>query len=198
MSSSAEIVTRACRRLQSIDINEQPSPTLMSHGLAVMSEMVNGWTAKGVNTSTHTITADVVDDSDRVRNVLPDVGEVFIGLNVSGTGIPANATVKEVLTDRSFRLDLDATASAGATTLTFAFLPVPAKYEGAMVALLAMRLKGDLGISLSGDVYADLKQDALDGWADILAGYLPDRKAKFDREIAIPATAYDIDADIAV
>jgi hypothetical protein len=198
MTDSADIVTRAFRRLQAIDIMEQPSAAEMSHGLNLMGEMVNGWTARGVNTTTHTVTGTVVDASARIREVQPDTGEILIGLNVSGTGIPANTTVKEVVTDHSFQLSADATANGSDITLTFAFLPVPAKYEGAMVALLAMRLKGDMGISLPADVYMDLKQDAVDGWADILCGYFPDRKVKFDRNIAIPAGTWDIDADIQV
>jgi hypothetical protein len=122
----------------------------------------------------------------------------LIGFAVSGTGIPADATIKAVLTDRSFQLNTEATASAGATALTFDFLPVPVKYEGAVVALLAMRIKGDMGISLPPDVYADLKRDADDGWNGILAGYLPDRKARFDRNIAVPAGTWDIDSDVFV
>lgn len=187
MADSQVIVTRAFRRLQAIDITEQPSAAEMTHGLALLSEMINGWGAKGINSAPQAVTADVVSGSDRIRNVLPDTGELLIGVSVSGTGIPADATIRAVLTDTSFQLSTEATADAAATTLTFDFLPVPVKYEGAVVALLAVRLSEDLGLPVS----AKLQMDSAEGWADILAGYLPDRKAQFDRALAAPAGIWD-------
>lgn len=194
MSNSAQIVTRAFRRLQAIDITEQPSAAEMTHGLDVMSEMVNGWGGKGINTATFTIEGTTVADSDRIRDVSPDTLDIMIGHNVAGTGIPANATVTEIITDKSFKMSDDATLSGSEITVTFTFLPGPAKYEGAMVALLAVRLSEDLGLPVS----AKLQMDSEEGWRDILAGYLPDRKARFDRNIAVPAGTWDIDSDVFV
>jgi hypothetical protein len=198
MSDSAQIVTRAFRRLQAIDINEQPSAAEMTHGLAVMTEMINGWQAKGIVTQDFTLVGDVVSGSDIVRNLTTDATKVMVNHNVSGTGIAAGTRVLQVLANRSIQLDTAATADAGAATLTFSFLTAPAQFEEGLVALLAMRLKGDMGISLPSDIYADLKTDAEDGWNGILAGYLPDRKARFDRSIAVPAGTWDIDSDVFV
>lgn len=198
MSDANVLVTRAYRRLQAIDINEQPSEAEMSHGLAVMSEMVNGWQSKGLTTQTFTLVGDLVEDSPRVRSLTTDAAKVMVNLNVSGTGVPDGARVKQVLTDRSLELDQDADSSQGAVTLTFAFLPMPVEHEQGLVAMLALRLKGDMGISLPADQYADLKDDAAEGWAGILASYTPDRKSRFDRNIAVPAGSWDIDSDIFV
>lgn len=188
MSDAAVLVTRSYRRLQAIDINEQPSESEMTHGLAVMSEMVNGWSANGVTAETFTLVGDVVSGSALVRNLTSSARSLLIGLNVEGTGIPDGASVVEVVADRQFRLSAPATADAGAGTLTFEFLPMPVKYEGALVALLAVRLSEDVGKPVS----AKLAMDAVDGWASILAGYIPDRKAAFDRALAAPAGAWDI------
>jgi len=191
MSDSADIVTRALRRLQAIDINEQPSASEMSHALNVMGEMVNGWTAKGINTTTQTLVGDVVSGDDRVRNITTDTSSILRNLTVTGTGIPTNAIVKEVITDTVFQLSAVATANAGAATLTFAFLPIAAAYEGALVALLAVRLSEDLGLPVS----AKLQMDSVEGWSDLLSGYFPDRKVKFDRSIAAPAGLWDANTD---
>ncbi len=192
MAEASEIVTRAFRRLQAIDINEQPSAAEMTHGLAVMSEMVNGWGRQGIVTATQTITGNVTDDNDVVSGILPDTGNLLRGHNISGTGIAANTTIKDVLSDKSIRLSTDGTISGSAVSLTIAFLPVPASHEGAMVALLAVRLSEDLGLPVS----ARLDSDAREGWSDLLAAYMPDRKAKFDRALALPAGTWDIEQDL--
>ena len=182
MSNTQTIVTRALRRLQAIDINEQPSESEMTHAISVLSEMVNGWSSRGIPTDTQTLVGDITNGDDVVKNV-DDVTTVVIGLAISGTGIPANAAVKAVLTPTSFQMNADATANGAGTSLTLQFLPMPAKYEGACVALLAVRLSEDLGLPVS----AKLELDARDGWNAILAGYMPDRRVVFDRALARPA-----------
>lgn len=181
MATAEQLVTRAYRRLQAIDINEEPSDTEMSHALDVMSEMVNGWNGS-VTTQTFTVTGDLTSGDDVVRNV-SDVGDIMIGLNVSGTGIAALTTVKEVQSGNTIRLSLAATSNLGSATLTITFLPIPAQFEGALVALLAVRLSEDIGLPVS----PKLLMDSNGGWADILAGYIPDRKTVYDRGLARPA-----------
>jgi hypothetical protein len=179
MSTAAQLVTRAYRRLQAIDINEEPSDSEMVHGLAVMSEMVNAWTVKGIPTDQQLITGDLAAGDDLVRNV-SDMSGILIGLNVDHAAIPSGAYVKEVLTDTTFRMSQNASSGAGSAQLTITFLPMQVKYEAAAVALLAVRLSEDLGIAVT----PKLLMDANDGWADILAGHIPDRRTVFDRAIA--------------
>src|SRR5262245_9472918 len=102
----------------------------MSHGLAVMSEMVNAWHAKGVSTATFTVTGDLTSGDDLVRNV-SDMSDILIGLNLSGTGVAGGATVKEVVTDDVLRMSQVASSGAAGSTITVEFLPMPVKYEGA-------------------------------------------------------------------
>lgn len=192
MSDASVLVTRAFRRLQAIDINEQPSATEMAHALDVMGEVMNGWDAQGISTGTFSVTGDTVSGSDTIKGV-SDVSKVMIGLNVSGTGIPADTRVKAVLSNTRFQLDDDATVGGGGVALTFDFLPMPEKYEGALVALLAVRLSEDLGLPVS----AKLATDAADGWTTMLAGYIPDRKIRYDRALAVPAGYWDATTDVA-
>ena len=190
MATAQQLVTRALRRLQAIDINEEPSATEMTHGLAVFSEVLNGWGAKGIPTEDQSLVGDLTSGKDIVKR-MDDTGTLVKNLNVSGTGVPANATVKEVITNTSFQLSGNATANGAAATLTFVFLPIAVKYEGAAVALLAIRMKGDWGITLPPELALELERDATDGWASLLAGYTPDRKVQVDRALAPPAGTWD-------
>ncbi len=190
-ATAQELVTRALRRLQAIDIMEEPSASEMTHGLAVFSELINGWTAHGITTETFTLTADTTDDDDTVKQVEEGVDKICIGLNVSGTGIPASTTVRDVITGTMFRISADATADGSDITLTFAFLPMPVRYEGAAVAMLARRLAPDLGLTLA----ADLERDAEAGWAAMLAGYIPDRTAQYDLGLTPAAATWDATTD---
>lgn len=181
MSSAQALVTRAYRRLGAIDINEQPSAAEMTHGLDVMSEMVNGWQSEGISTQTFTRAGDLVDGEKTVKGL--DTTEdsdpsfpIQRGLNVSGTGVSANTVVADVLNATSFVMDSEAIADGADTELTFAFLPMPAALEGALVALLAVRLSEDTGKPVT----AKLQMDADRGWNNILASYLPDRRPAMD------------------
>lgn len=182
MAESREIVTRAFRRLQAIDINEQPSESEMTHGLAVLSEMVNGWASGGIVTETQTLECDVTSGSKIVKG-LDSTANLLVGHRISGTGIPANATIAAVLTATAFEMNVEATADGADVSLTFEFLPMPVKYEGACIALLAVRMSEDVGLPVS----AKLAADADAGWHAILSGYIPDRKTTFDRALAEPA-----------
>lgn len=51
MSSSAQIVARAMRRLGLIDASEDPSAADSSHGLLALDAMIAGWEGDGINVS---------------------------------------------------------------------------------------------------------------------------------------------------
>lgn len=194
MATAQQLVTRAFRRLGAIDIAEEPSDTEMTHGLAVFSEVLNGWASLGIPTEDQTIVADVTDDDDVIDGLQDpyNTDRLGIGLNVAGTGIPASATVKDVLSRTAFKLSADPTATGSDITLTIAFLPMPVRYEGAAVALLAVRLSEDLGLPVS----AKLQKDAEDGWHAILSGYLPDRLTEFDPALSNRMSSYDFESNV--
>jgi hypothetical protein len=108
VSSSAQIVTRALKRLGLVDTAESPSAADAADGVAALNAMLASWEAKGVKVS-------------------PDV-------------------------------------------------PLPAKHEQGVVALLAVRLAPDYGAEASRQV----QMDARDGWLSLQADYISAPLAVFD------------------
>jgi hypothetical protein len=111
MSSSAQIVTRALKRLNLVAPGEDPAAADAEDGLAALNAMLAGWQADGVNVS-------------------PDV-------------------------------------------------PLPAKHEEGVVALLAVRLAPDYGKEASALVYADASK----GMDRLYADYISAPIATFDQAI---------------
>lgn len=179
MSTAQQLVTRAMRRLQAIDILSEPSAAEMTHGLAVLSEIINGWSADGIPTYGFTLTGNLTSGSKWVTDVCPNTDRLVKLLNVSGTGVAASSVISSVDGKYCFKLSSAATADGSGVTLTFAFLPVDVRVEGAIIALLAVRLSEDLGLPVS----AKLQMDADRGWAGILASMLPDRPQQLDAAI---------------
>lgn len=108
MSSSAQIVTRALKRLALVEPGETPSAADAEDGLAALNAMLAGWQADGINVS-------------------PDV-------------------------------------------------PLPAKHEEGVVALLAVRLAPDYGKEAPVQVYADASR----GMDRLYADYIQPPLATFD------------------
>jgi hypothetical protein len=108
VSSSAQIVTRALKRLGLIEPGESPAAADADDGLAALNAMLAGWQADGIDVS-------------------PDV-------------------------------------------------PLPAKYEEGVVAMLAVRLAPDYGKEPSALVFAD----AAKGMTRLEAGYISAPLATFD------------------
>jgi hypothetical protein len=108
MSSSAQIVTRALKRLALVEPGESPAAADAADGLAALNAMLAGWEADGINVS-------------------PDV-------------------------------------------------PLPAKHEEGVTALLAVRLAGDYGKEAGSQVYADART----GMARLEADYISAPLAVFD------------------
>ncbi len=65
MSSSAQIVTRAMRRLRLLDENEDPSAAQSSLGITALNAMIAGWQGDGINVS-----ADVPLPSEHEEGVV--------------------------------------------------------------------------------------------------------------------------------
>jgi hypothetical protein len=111
VSSSAEIVTRALKRLGLVEPGESPAAADAEDGLAALNAMLAGWEADGINVS-------------------PDV-------------------------------------------------PLPAKHEEGVTALLAVRLAPDYGKEPSALVYADASK----GLTRLEADYISAPLATFDHAI---------------
>ena len=182
MATAQDIVTRAFRRLQAIDLNEQPSAAEMTNGLAALSEMVNGWAADGIPTTTQTLTGTTTDDSDIVTN-LDTTKNLARGFNISGTGIASGARIEEIPSLTSIRMTEDATAS-GSVSLTFSITPIDDRHQRAVVAMLAVYMAGDSGYP---DAPPRVVRDAEDGWSAILAHYLQTPQTVYDAALAAPA-----------
>lgn len=119
MSSSAQIVSRALRRLKVIGAGEDPSADDAADGLAALNAMIAGWEADGVKVS----------------------GDV----------------------------------------------PLDARFEEGVVALLAVRLADDFGTSPS----AGVVRDAENGWARLQAAFNHVPLAQFDTALRnMPSQRY--------
>lgn len=176
MATAQDIVTRAFRRLQAIDLNEQPSAAEMTNGLAALSEMVNAWAADGIPTETQALTGTLVDDSPNITDLDTTVN-LAPGHNISGTGVPSGARIKSILSATSVAMTVDATASGSAVALTFALMPIDDRHQKAVVALLAVYMAGDSGYP---DAPPRVVRDAEDGWNAILAHYIQTPTATYD------------------
>lgn len=108
MSSSAQIVTRALRRLKVLGANEDPAAADAADGLAALNAMLAAWQAKGVYVA----------------------GDV----------------------------------------------PLEARFEEGVVALLAVRLADDFSATAS----ASVVRDAEEGWNALTAAFCPVPSAQFD------------------
>lgn len=184
MATAQEIVTRAFRRLQAIDLNEQPSAPEMTNGLAALSEMVNAWAADGIPTETQSLTGTVTEDSPNITDLDTTVN-LAPGHNISGTGIPSGARIKSILSATSVEMTVDATASGSAVALTFALMPIDDRHQKAVVALLAVYMAGDSGYP---DAPPRVVEDARDGWNAILAHYIPTPSATYDAALVQRST----------
>lgn len=175
MATAQELVTRAYRRLQAIDIYSEASDAEMTHGLTCLSELINGWAMPLPELAVRTLPATVV--SGDATLVFQDTALIMPGLNVSGNGIPADAYVLSVTNGADIEISANATASAEDVDVTFTPIPFPVKHEGGVIALLAVRLAEDLGVP----VLPQIQKDADAGWYALLGSYTKDTKTEFDR-----------------
>jgi len=166
MATAQEIVTSACRALQAIDINEQPSPNEMQAGIDLLEAMIAEWASHNLNTLDQTLTGITALDSPDVIEI--ETEALAKGMNVSGTGIPAATRIKSI-DHRRQTITLTANATAGATvSLIFTLLPFEAKFEQGVVALLALQLAPHLGID---NIPAMVARNADRGWSAIKGNF---------------------------
>lgn len=187
MATAQDLVTRAIRRLQAIDMNEQPSAAEMSHGLDVLSELINAWSMDIPAIAVRTMSADLtISDAtvtlvdDTTTGLVEDAQLLADGLNVSGTGVPTGAYIKEITNKTQFELSAVATATGSSVVLTFSPIPFPVRHESGVVALLAVRLAGDFGLP---DAPARVVEDAKNGWNALLADYITIPDAVYDAAV---------------
>jgi len=178
MATSQEIVTRAFRRLQIVDALEDPAANDSAHALACLNEMLSSWPADGVGVSL--VMAGDVTSGAAVITGLFSTANLFAGMTVSGTGIPASAVIKSIdattLFAGAITLDQNATVTGTDVSLTFAPLPLAAKFEAAVTALLAVRIAPDFGMEPG----PTLLRAAKDGWNMLQAAFIQAPDAKFD------------------
>lgn len=167
MATAQEIVTRAYRRLQAIDVNEQPTAAEMTNGLAALSELVNAWAADGIKTDSQTLTGTVVSGEPYITD-LDTTANLGPGMNISGTGIASGARIKSVCGRSKVEMTADATIS-GTPSLSFALMPIDDRLQRAVVAMLAMYMAGDMGLA---DASPRVVADAIEGKDALLAYYI--------------------------
>lgn len=140
MSTTEEIVIAAFRAVNAIDINEATcSPAEMTEGIRRLNAMVGGWGAQGMATVGHSFTGTTTNGSAEITE-LESTSRLAPGLNISGTGIPASTRILSIDSPTQITLDAEATADGSDVTLTVTPIPFEAKFEDAVIALLAMRL----------------------------------------------------------
>jgi hypothetical protein len=166
MATAQEIVTRAFRALQAIDINEQPTPNEAQVGLDTLEAMIADWATHNLNTVDQTLGGTTAAGSPEVTQV--ETEALARGMNVFGTGIPDAARIKSIDHRRkTVTLTINATAS-GTVSLIFTLLPFEARYEQGVTALLALQLAPLLGID---NIPGMVTRNAVKGWQAIFANF---------------------------
>lgn len=176
MATSQQTVTRAYRDLGALDINSEASAAMMNHGLDMLSRMIAGWASSGVNVrlANASKTGDTETNSNIISNMSSTTG-VIAGMEVSGTGIQDGTTVIWVR-ETEVKISTLATADGTTVALTFSSLPIDAKYEDGVIAMLAVRLAPSTGLPVT----TELKEIADNGWMALQAAYITAPMAQFD------------------
>jgi hypothetical protein len=101
----------------------------ISFGIPLASAPVANYIGPG---ATHTTgTGELSNESAVVKNVTTSTGQFARGEVISGSGIPANATIKQVISSTELRLSAEATASGTGVSLT---ANLPAACPGSFAA----------------------------------------------------------------
>jgi hypothetical protein len=181
MATAQQTVTRAYRDLGALDINSEPSAAEMTHGLELLSRMIAGWAAHGVNVqgASVSITADTTADSPLLTNVSA-THSVIVGMGISGTGIYTDSQVREVRAfGESIVMSRPATADGTTIALTLTSIPLLERFEDGVICMLAVRLAPSVGVPAS----QDLRDMANEGWAALQAAYIQAPQADFDQAL---------------
>lgn len=173
-TTANEAVTRALKRLGKYDANASPAAVDLQDGLAALNEMISSWAADGLATADQALDATVTSGSAEITD-LESTSDLAVGMFVTGSGISSETQIKSIDSPTQVTLTAEAT-STGTYTLNFTALPFDASLEGGVVAMLAVRLAEDYGIT-PGPV---LLRDADRGEARLAAAFLHVPKASFD------------------
>ncbi len=184
----ADVVTRAYRRMEAIDMAEAPSDTEMSNGVTALQEMFDSWGHELPELTEQVFLGSTTSGDPTVT--FTDAVMLADDLNVSGTGIAASTTIASVTNTKEIELSANATAS-GTVDLTFSPVPFPVRHRAGITALLAVYMAGDTGLP---DAPARVADDADKGWTRLLADYMPDNKTVFDRVLIQPIVTWDINS----
>lgn len=169
-----QTITRALKRLAVLAAGESPSGDDLVDGIEALNEMVLSWAADGLAIATITLTGSLAAGSAEVGEI--DTAKVSEGMFVIGAGVPASTLVKTIDTRLKLTMTQTATASGAGVSLTFTAYPFDEKLEGAIVALLAMRLAEGYG-KTPGPI---LVRDAENGMKQLQAAFLHVPEAQFD------------------
>ncbi len=189
MATAQQIVTRALRRLQAIDINEQPKASEMSHGLDLLTELINAWSMDMPALAVQSMSATLVDGDATVT--VEDTSSLEEGINLSGTGIVDGAYVLSITNATTFEMSEDATASGEGVTISTTPIPFPVKHEKGVIALLAVRFAEDLGMPVLPMVMAD----SIEGMNALLADYITTPKPTYDAAL-VNTSSRSVQGDI--
>lgn len=179
MATAEQTVLRAYLELGAIDIDTTTATlrsALMSHGLDMLSRMINSWVADGVDVNI--ATAAITCTTAQYSKILTDMASttaVAPGMQISGTGIPASTLVESIVTTTSLQMTNEATAD-GTVSLTFTQIPFDERFEDAVIALLAVRLSPSTRVPVS----EALARFADNGWNQIQAAFVRAPVAQFD------------------
>jgi hypothetical protein len=189
MATAQQTVTRAYRDLGALDINSEPSAAMMTHGLDMLSRMISGWAAHGVDVGAADVT--VTGDTTLYSNALTEMSStasLLVGMAISGTGIFADTLIQEIRSDQSvIIMSRPATADGTTISLSFSSVPLLERFEDGVISMLAVRLSPSVGVPAS----QELREQASEGWAALQAAYIQAPQANFDEGLkALSSTRY--------
>lgn len=179
MSSSEQLVVDSFRLLGAINITEAScSPAEMTLGLRLLSQMVDGWAASGMNVTDLSMTGDFTSGDDEVE--VEDTSRLAPGMILTATGVTSRRILK-IDSDTQFTMDGNASANGAAVSIGFALLPLQARFEEPVTALLAKRLSPRIGLPLTAEVLSM----ANEGEGMIRANFMPAPRLVVDAAIIL-------------
>jgi len=205
MATVQALVTRALRRIGVVDALQSPSSEDSAAGLAALNEMIDGWAGEAVDVKHRQVFTSGFVLSDTFWMFIPPSGCSWSTVYTMTYGGTWNASTNSpTLADGTGTLGtFYRVATAGGTDLddvTGAWVVDdslilgrldntsddvwlkgrhPVGYEGAVVAMLALRLTDEYGITPQPMLVAD----ASSGWGRIAAAYVIPAPATYDAAV---------------
>jgi hypothetical protein len=175
MSTAQEIVIDAYGMLGAIDITETaPSPVEMTKCLRVLDQIIAGWARDGLAVADQTRTCTLNGTTGLITNPidpltgLVDTIKLAPGMNASGTGISGRIlTVNEA--GHQIQMNQVTTIAGTAVPVAFTILPLEAKFERGVAALLALQIAPLIG---EDNIPPMVVREAQNGWAALQANFM--------------------------